>query len=151
VLHINIEGMLHSVRAAVPAIRKAGGGHLVMISSVASVVITPYATTYAASKAAMNAFGRGLRQELRADNIRVTNMLIGTTDTEFSAKRRGKVGKIAALPGMSVEKVARDVVRATEGNRRAMVLRPLDWLLVFGGMFAPALMDRLAARAYHHD
>jgi short-subunit dehydrogenase len=150
VLHTNVEGMLHSVRAGVPAMRQTGGGSIVMISSISGVVITPFATTYAASKAAMNAFGRGLRQELSADHIWVTNMLVGQTETEFSAKRRGKPGKLAApLSSMKVEKVARDVVRAADGRRRAMVLRPLDMLLVFGGMFLPALMDRLAARAYH--
>lgn len=151
VLHINVEGMLHSVRAAVPAMRKTGGGQIVMISSVAAALITPFATTYAASKAAMSAYARGLRQELAQDHIWVTNMLVGSTDTEFSVNRRGKPGKIAAIPGMTVDKVARGVVRATDSKRRAMVLRPLDMLLILAGMFVPSIMDRLAARAYHRD
>lgn len=151
VLRINVEGMLHSVRAAVPAMRKTGGGHIIMISSVAAAVITPFATTYAASKAAMTAFGRGLRQELHPDHIWVTNMLVGPTDTEFSANRRGRPGKIGAVPGMTVDKVAKAVVRATDRKWRAIILRPLDILLVVLGTLVPSIMDRLAARAYHRN
>lgn len=148
VLRTNIDGVLHSVRAAVPELRRAGGGHIVMISSVVGSITTPFATTYAASKAAVNAFGRGLRTELRADHIWVTNMLIGQTHTEFARNRRGTSGQIANIPGMTPEKVALGVVRATERRNRWMTLRPFDTMLVALGMFAPAIMDRIVARSY---
>src|SRR5262249_46835427 len=95
VLRTNIDGVLHSVRAAVPAIRKSGGGHIITISSVAGIAITPYATVYAASKAALNAIARGLRTELKSDGIWVTNVIVGQTHTEFAEKRRGIPGRVA--------------------------------------------------------
>lgn len=148
VLRTNIDGVLHSVRAAVPPMRKNGGGHIVLISSVVGVAITPYATVYAASKATLNAIGRGLRVELAPDNIWVTNILVGQTHSEFAQARRGKPGKVSGLPTMSTKYVARCIVRETTRRRRTVTLRWFDRMLVFAGMFFPQILDHIAGRMY---
>lgn len=148
VLRTNIDGVLHSVRAAVPLMRKSGGGHIVTVSSVAASLVTPYATVYAASKACLNAIARGLRVELAPDQIWVTNVLAGQTHTGFAEARRGQPGRVSGLPTMKPEYVARCIVRETRRRRRTVTLRWFDRALIFGGAYFPWIADRIAASKY---
>jgi len=149
VLRTNIDGMLHSIRAAVPALRGSGGGQIITISSIVAVSITPYSTVYAATKAAVNGLVRGLRVELATDHIWITNVLVGQTHTEFAVARRGRPGKVAGkLPTMSADYVARCLVRESMRHRRTVTLRLLDRLIVAAGQFAPWITDTLIGRMY---
>lgn len=149
VLRTNIDGVLHTIRAGVPAMRAGGGGHLITISSVVGPVPAPGAAIYGASKAAVDSLAQALRMELKADNIQVTNILVGQTHTEFAQKRRGASGKVASKwPTMTPEKVASQIVRAMERPKRTMILRPIDRLMVVGGRFFPWLLDRIMYRVY---
>ncbi len=149
VLRTNIDGVLHTVRAAIPALRASGGGHIVLISSVVGPVPPPYASVYAMSKAAVDALGRALRAELRPEGIHVTVLWVGQTDTAFAENRRGRAGRVASRwPTMTPEQVAGGVALALERRPRAMTVRWLDGLLIAVGRIFPALMDRILARIY---
>lgn len=149
VLRVNIDGVLHSVRACVPAMRASGGGHIVMVNSVLAAMPAPGSAIYAASKAALSSIAQALRMELRDEGIWVTDVLVGQTHTEFAEKRRGRSGSVARkLPTMTPEKVAAQLVRATEQRRRTLILRPLDRLMVMTGRFLPWVMDRILLRIY---
>ena len=149
VLRINVEGSLHTIRAAVPLLRKSGGGHIVMISSVLSLATGPYCAVYSAAKATINALARGLRVELRDDHIWVTNVLLGQTHSEFAEVRRGQSGRVASkLPTMSAEYAAERIVRATDQHRRTITLRPLDRLIMWMGIYLPWVSDRVLERFY---
>lgn len=148
-LRTNIDGVLHSVRAALPAMREAGGGHIITVSSIMFNLVAPYAALYAASKAFVTSLAHSLRLELAADNIRVTDFLLGRTQTEFNAKRLGAGSRrSSSLPEMPPEQVAEAIVRATTRHRRTVVLRWLDRLIVWGNALLPGVMGRLAARQY---
>jgi short-subunit dehydrogenase len=149
VLRTNIDGVLHSVRAVVPAMRKSGGGHIILISSVMSNMPAPFAATYAATKAFISNLADSLRLELEADGIQVTNVLVGQTHTEFAEKRLGKSGRVASrLPAMTADQVAAAIVRASQTRRNTVVLRWLDRLIILGNMLAPWLVGRMARRLY---
>lgn len=156
-LRTNIDGVLHSIRAAVPAMRKTGsGGHIVIVSSVMFNMVAPYTATYAASKAFVSSLARSLRLELAPDNILVTDMLVGRTVTEFNDKRLGQAGRGSGnvgvggrIPEMSAEQVADAIVRVVlDRPRDRVALRWIDRLLVAANMIAPGLVGRLSARQY---
>jgi short-subunit dehydrogenase len=149
VIRTNVDGVLHSVRAAVPAIRKAGGGQIILISSVTALAMTPYATIYAASKSMVMAIGRGLRVELRKDPIWVTTILLGQTHTEFAASRKGQPGKVAGkLPTMTAAWAAERIIRQIGRKNTIVTLRWLDRLINAVGVYLPRLMDRIMERIY---
>lgn len=149
VLHTNLDGVIHSVRAAVPALRASGGGQIVLLSSILGPVPAPYAAAYSASKAAVEALARSLRGELRADGIHVTVLRIGQTDTEFAARRLGRPGRVATRwPAMTPEQVAGGIARALERHPRTLTLRWIDSLFIWLGQRFPALMDRVLRRIY---
>lgn len=149
VLRTNIDGVLHSVRAAVPAMRASGGGHIVIVSSVAFNLVSPYAATYAASKAFVSSLARSLRLELAADGIHVTDILAGRTATEFNERRLGDGQRTGqGVPTMPAERVAAAIVRAADRPGRTVVVRPFDRLVVWANVIAPGVMGRLARRQY---
>ncbi len=151
-LRTNIDGMLHSVRAAVPEMRKLGGGHIVIISSIVYNMVSPYAATYAASKAFVSSSAAALRFELESDHIGVTDLLVGRTESEFNERRLGQAGygekASGRLPRMSAEQVANAIVRACNGKGGRFTLRLFDRLVVLGNMLFPGLIGRIAMRQY---
>ncbi|MEU0005697.1 SDR family oxidoreductase [Streptomyces sp. NPDC006314] len=78
-LDVNLMGPVHLIRAALPALRAAGGS-VVNVSSVGGVLAMPRRAVYGASKAALNSLTRSLAREL-APHIRVNAVLPGPVDT----------------------------------------------------------------------
>lgn len=149
VLRVNIDGVLHSIRACVPAMRAGNGGHIITTSSVLGPTPAPYAAIYGASKAAVDSLAQALRMELKTDNIWVTNLWVGQTHTEFAQKRRGHSGKVASrFPTMNPEQVAAQIIRAMERRQRTVIIRPIDRMMIMGGRFFPRLMDRILLKVY---
>ena len=71
------------VQAALPHLRGARGGTVVNVSSVAVDAAFTGCGAYAGSKAALEAWSRCLREELRGTNVRVAVVAPGATDTEI--------------------------------------------------------------------
>ena len=151
VVRTNVDGVLHSIRAAVPAMRQSGGGHIVIVSSVVYNMITPYAAIYSASKAFVSSIARSLRYELEPDRITVTELLVGRTQTEFQQRRLGNKGyadKAPRIPVMTSERVAEGIVRATERRSKTVVLRWFDRLILLGNLLLADYVARRAMRQY---
>jgi short-subunit dehydrogenase len=148
VMRINMDGVLHTVRAVVPLMQ--AGGCVVMVSSIVFNLVSPYAAIYAASKAFVSSLARSLRVELMPRQIRVVEMLVGRTQTEFNTSRLGEGARRSSrIPEMPAEQVAQAIVKAAYGRtRQTVVLRWIDRLIVWANVFAPALVGRLAARHY---
>ena len=87
----NLTGVFYYCRAAIPHLRRRGGGWIVNISSLAGKNPFVGGAAYCASKAGLNAFSEALMQEVRYDNIRVTSVMPGSVATGFSG--RGAHGK----------------------------------------------------------
>jgi 3-oxoacyl-[acyl-carrier protein] reductase len=90
-IETNLSGAFYCSQAAIPHLKRRGGGWIINISSLAAK--NPFAggAAYCASKAALNAFSEALMQELRYDNIRVSYVMPGSVATGFSG--RGDDGK----------------------------------------------------------
>jgi NAD(P)-dependent dehydrogenase (short-subunit alcohol dehydrogenase family) len=68
---VNVKGIWNCCKAAVPAMRRAGGGSIINIASLAATYGMPFALHYTTSKAAVIGLTRGLARELGRDGIRV--------------------------------------------------------------------------------
>jgi short-subunit dehydrogenase len=148
-LHVNIDGVLHAIRAAVPAMQHGGGGHIMVVSSVLAAIPSPYAACYSASKAFVSSLTRSIRVELAPHRIRISDFLVGRTDTEFNEKRLG-VGerKASRIPNMPPERVAAGMVACARRPRNVVVLRLFDRLLLLANHLFPNLLTYLAGRQY---
>ena len=84
VIDVNIKGLLYGVAAVLPIMQKQKSGHIINMASIAGFkVFAPGGTVYSATKFAVRAVTEGLRQELKADNIRCTIISPGAIATEL--------------------------------------------------------------------
>ena len=90
VLVTNVLGAHATCEAAMELFRRQGLGHLVLISSVASIRgMRRTRTAYGASKAALNALGEGIRSDVHGSGIVVSTILPGYIATDINVGRRG--------------------------------------------------------------
>jgi NAD(P)-dependent dehydrogenase (short-subunit alcohol dehydrogenase family) len=82
---VNVRGSLELVRAALPGLRAAGGGRVLLLGSVQQWRPNPNQLAYAASKAAIGNLGRNLAKQLAADGITVNILCPGAIETEGNA------------------------------------------------------------------
>lgn len=79
----NIKGLLYLTRNILP-LMKDKEGHIINIGSTAGIHAYPGGTVYCATKSAVKFISDGLRQDLVATDIRVTNIQPGMVETNFS-------------------------------------------------------------------
>ena len=83
VLETNLFGVFHGCHAAIPEMKKRGGGYIINISSLAGANPHPRMAAYNASKFGLNGFTEALMQEVRHDNIKVSYIMPGSVNTAF--------------------------------------------------------------------
>lgn len=76
-MRIDIESMFHTTRRAVPALRAAGGGAIINLSSAAGRFGFPLRSAYAAAKWGVIGFTKSIAIELGPDRIRANAILPG--------------------------------------------------------------------------
>lgn len=99
---VNVKGVWNCAKACVPLMRKAGGGSIVNISSIAATYGLPFVLHYTASKAAVIGLTRGLARELGRDKIRVNAVAPSAVMTEATKTFFGDKFEVA------VERIAKD-------------------------------------------
>ncbi|MBM3724628.1 MAG: SDR family oxidoreductase [Acidobacteria bacterium] len=88
VLDVNLTGSFLCSGQAVRHFLKTGGGHIINISSLAGKNVFAGGAVYNASKFGLNALGEATMLDHRHEGVRVTNILPGSVDTEFSLRSR---------------------------------------------------------------
>ncbi|HZU14958.1 MAG TPA: SDR family NAD(P)-dependent oxidoreductase [Chloroflexota bacterium] len=81
VVDTNLKGTYLVCAAAIPSLRRRGGGAIVTTGSVLGRVSMPGVTAYGASKAGIEALTRTMGLDYGPDNIRVNCVIPGATDT----------------------------------------------------------------------
>ena len=113
-LRTNVEGVVKTIRAALPHVRKADWGHIFFIGSTAGHQAYEGGGVYCASKHGVKALAHTLRLELCGEPIRVTSIEPGMAETEFAlvrlrdeAKAKSLYQGIDALSGADVAECIR--------------------------------------------
>ncbi|HEX8744083.1 MAG TPA: SDR family oxidoreductase [Thermoleophilaceae bacterium] len=110
---VNVMGVVHGMRAALPRMRERGRGHLVNIASSASWVAPPGEVSYSATKHAVLALTDGVREELQGCGVELTGVFPGLVDTELARGTKPPRGS----KWISPDDVAQAVVRAIREPR----------------------------------
>ncbi|MFN3275581.1 MAG: SDR family oxidoreductase [Paracoccus sp. (in: a-proteobacteria)] len=87
-IDINLKGVFHGMRAALPVMRAIGGGTVLTVGSGAAHAPQQGWSAYCASKAGACMLTRALDHEARADGIRAISLSPGTVATDMQAAIR---------------------------------------------------------------
>jgi NAD(P)-dependent dehydrogenase (short-subunit alcohol dehydrogenase family) len=137
-VEVNLLGVIRSARAVLPAMRIAGGGHILAVASVAAGCIMPGSAVYGATKAGVVAFCEGLRREVARDGIAVTAILPGFIATPMT------VGHPFPMPPASV--VGEAIARLIRRPRQRVVIPAWYAPLMTINRVAPGLLDAISRR-----
>lgn len=129
----NIKGLLEITKIFLPEIIKHQG-HIVNLGSVAGRLVYEGGAVYCATKFAVRAISEGLRMDLKGTGVRVTNIVPGMVETEFSLVRLGNQKKAAAvysdMKPLSADDIADNIVwclqQAAHINIQELVIYPTD-------------------------
>lgn len=141
-LEINLWGVIRMTKAFLPLLR-AGGGHIVNVSSVFGLFGAPQNAAYSTAKFGVRGFTDVLRNELAGSNIRVSTVFPGGVKTNIAAGARLGASVTAEQHARAnrrfdksarttPEQAAASILNGIEKNKTRIIVGPdariLDWL-----------------------
>lgn len=108
----NFFGTLWVVQAVLPYLRKQGGGHILITSSLAGIITFPTAGVYNASKWAVEGLGETLASEVAEFGIKVTLIEPGGYDTDWRGNSSIHLTPMVEYAGL------RDRLKAVSASRK---------------------------------
>ena len=137
---INLRAPLILSCAAIPFIKKADGGAIVMVGSLAGMAPLQGAATYSATKAGLRAFAYALADELKDSEINVGVVSPGPIDTGFIMSEIDVVEDIVfSQPMSSADGVADAVLSIARGDKVEIAMPAASGRLVMLSYLFPAL------------
>jgi short-subunit dehydrogenase len=150
-LQVNVYGLTYLTFRVLPAMRKAGCGAVLNVSSIASLLPLPNSAVYAATKAYVTSFSEALRAELRSSRISVTALCPGPVSTEYlsQATRAGDRQSHTAPDCfvVPVQKVVQRALEAVAKDRARVVPGVMVNLAMTVVAFVPMFIKRLLYNA----
>jgi dehydrogenase/reductase SDR family protein 7B len=150
---VNFFGAVAVTKSILPWMISRGGGHIVVISSMAGKYGFRMRSAYSASKHALQGFFETLRAELHDKQVKVTIICPGRIKTNISinslrgdGKIHGKMDK-GQTNGVSVDKCARIIVNAVKCNRKEVFIGRAETFLLAVKRICPPLYYLIVNRA----
>ncbi len=149
IIETNLTGQAYGAMAALPHLKRDGGGALIHISSVEARCALPYQSAYAASKHGIKGFLDALRMELAREGaaISVTEVLPSSINTPFFNKARTRLGvKPRGVPPMYQPQLVADaILHASEHPTREIVVGGAGRALIAAESISPSLANAVVS------
>jgi len=123
---INVDGVVFGVHAAIPALRRAGGGSIVATASMAGLTATAFDPVYGANKHAVVGLVRALGPALAPEGIRVNAFCPGFAETRIITDIKAHLSA-SGVPIIPVDVAGRAVLQAFDSSETGEA-----WLLQAG-------------------
>jgi NAD(P)-dependent dehydrogenase (short-subunit alcohol dehydrogenase family) len=112
---INVDGVVYGVHAALPALRRRGGGSIVCTASMAGLTAVPFDPIYGANKHAVVGLVRGLGPALAPQNITINAFCPGFAETKIILNIKEMLQQ-SGVPIIPVETAGAAVLQAFDGG-----------------------------------
>jgi len=120
-LSVNLSGAYYITQAVLPAMRQAGAGHLIYISSISGMVPDVSGAAYQASKRGLLGLAHAIRVEEKENGIRTSVICPGLVDTEILEKRPVKPPPEMLAKAMQPEDVAEAILAVAKFPPRVAI------------------------------
>lgn len=144
IVDTNLRAPLLLTRAVLPFIRRAGGGAVVNVASLAGRMPLPHEATYSATKFGLRGFTLAIAQELEDSGITASVVSPGPIETDFILSDLDNMPDIVfSQPMSSPEEVAELILACVRDGKAERALPVLSGWLTNAGYLVPAMMRRL--------
>ena len=82
-IRVNVLSVVHVAKYVIKDMVARGAGRVLITSSIAGTMPTPYEAIYGATKAFDRSFAQSIREELKETGVTVTTLMPGATETNF--------------------------------------------------------------------
>ncbi|MBO9202472.1 MULTISPECIES: SDR family NAD(P)-dependent oxidoreductase [Niastella] len=150
-IDVNIKAQVSLSHAYIPVLKKHRQSFLLNVGSTTCFQSVPYLNVYAASKAFVVSFTRGLRFELKASSVSVSVLIPGSTDTDFvnRARMSDEVKKTAERFNMSPDLVGKIAVRGLFKGKVEIIPGRSNKLHAFFPRFFPkSFVEKIGGKIY---
>lgn len=146
IVQVNLLGTIYGVRAALPHLKRAGGGAIINVGSVLSDRAVPLQSTYCATKHAVKGFTEAVRMELEHEGtgIHLTLIKPAVINTPYynHARTRMRFEPRAMLPVYEPSLVAEAIIYAAAHPVRDIVVGDGGKFLCVLQRISPSFVDR---------
>ncbi|MFA7489690.1 MAG: SDR family NAD(P)-dependent oxidoreductase [Mariniphaga sp.] len=152
IFEVNFFGTVALTKAVLPLMIKNGGGHMAVTSSIVGKFGFPYRSAYSASKHALHGFFESLRAENKKNNIRVSILIPGRIKTNISMHALNNQGQPHGKmdegqdKGMTSEQAAKIICRKLVREKKEILVRGVDLILVYIRRYIPCLYYFLSSK-----
>lgn len=149
-LQVNTGSLVSLTHSLLPILRKQPAAYILNIASTAAYQAVPTMALYAASKAFVKSFSRGLRYELRKTNVSVTCLSPGPMATNFIQQAGMEAMQETAKKfEMSADEVAETGLKALFNKKSESIPGLVNYLTVkFSNILPDSLLEKIAANLY---
>jgi NAD(P)-dependent dehydrogenase (short-subunit alcohol dehydrogenase family) len=148
IIDVDLLGVMHAAKAALPYLTGSGAGMFIPVSSVEAVRPMPFHSAYAAAKHGVHGFVQALRLELEHERtpVGITEIQPASINTPFFSDAKTKIGvKPMGLPPIyPPEMVAEAILYAAAheaGNE--VIVGGAGKAMAVGQRLSPRLMDKM--------
>ena len=128
ILAINLSSAFHSIRGALPAMRRHGFGRIINIASAHGLVASPFKSAYVAAKHGIIGLTKTVALECAEEPITCNAICPGYVATPLVD---AQIDAQAKAHGISRESVIRDVLLAQQPNKRFATVEEMGAMVVF--------------------
>ena len=128
IIAINLSSAFHAMRLAIPAMRKKNWGRIVNIASAHGLVASPFKSAYVAAKHGVVGLTKTVALEVAETAITVNAVCPGYVLTPLV---EGQIDEQAKVHQMPRDHVVREVILASQPNKRFVELEQLGALVLF--------------------
>lgn len=127
IFDVNVKGVIHSIKAALPYLSRHGDARVVTMGSVSGIYGIPDLAVYSASKFAIRGLTEALNIEFEAKGIWVSDVMVAYVKTPMVIEAATKAKSVELL-GVNVtpDQVAETVMKAVEGRQVHWFVTPGD-------------------------
>jgi short-subunit dehydrogenase len=152
-LDLNLNSLVRLTHLLLPRLRVQPRAYILNVSSTTAYQAVPGMSVYAASKAFVLAFSRGLAYELRGTTISVTCLSPGATESNFMERAKMQaLEKTASKVMMRSDDVARIALKAMFKGQVEVIPGAMNSVSVLLIRLLPkALIERIAWNIYRID
>lgn len=128
IIAINMSSSFHTIRAAIPYMKKQGWGRVINVASAHGLVASPFKAAYVTAKHGVVGLTKTIALEVAQENITVNAICPGYVKTTLV---EGQIADTAKTRGITEDEVVNDVLLAAQHTKKFVTIEQVAGIALF--------------------